>query len=394
MTPLEEEVKRIIRRRGPIPFRDFMAAALYHPRWGYYMRLSEIGPGGDYYTSANIHPLFGELLAEKFATLFHSLTSADRLTLVEIGAGTGQLAEDVLRALRAHHPRLCERLTYRIIEVSPRLISVQQARLQSFARVTWGRLEEFAPSSLVGIVFSHEVLDAFPVHRVVKENGRLKELYVTLQGDALVWTLGDLAVGPMPGEEAAAEASRPSNTEPETMARLAVDYLGQIAAFLDEGQIADIALDIIPWLRSVTRLLAEGYLVTIDYGDAARPLYAPYRREGTLRCFFRHTLVSDPLIRIGDQDITASVDFTLLMEMGKRFGLETVEFTSLGQFLRDLGLLDRVERLTQTARAPEASLRERLALKHFLLPGAFGENFKVLVQRCEKKQRQASVCDV
>lgn len=366
MTRLEDEVKRIICQRGPIPFRDFMELALYHPREGYYTRLGDIGPGGDYYTSANIHPLFGELLAEKFVRLFRTMTEADaslspeqaeRLTLVEIGAGTGQLAEDILRALQVHHPSLSERLSYRIIERSPRLTSRQQARLRSFAGVTWDRWEDFAPGSLTAIVFSHEVLDAFPVHRVVNRGGRLQELYVALQGDELGWALGEL-------------------TDP----RLA-EYLRQVDIQLDDGQIADIALDIVPWLRSVSRVLAGGFLVTIDYGDTAPNLYTLPRREGTLRCFFRHTLVTDPLIRIGDQDITASVDFTLLVEMGRRFGLEPVEFTSLRRCLLDLGLLDRLERLLQTGRTPDATLRDRLAVKHFLLPGAFGENFKVLVQK-------------
>lgn len=366
MILLEDEVKRIIHERGPIPFRDFMELALYHPRYGYYTRLSDIGPGGDYYTSANIHRLFGELLAEKFVRLFRSLTEADRsarpaqadrLTLVEIGAGTGQLAEDILRALRVHHPSLFERMSYWIIEVSPRLTSLQQARLGPLGTVAWAQWEDFAPGSLTAVVFSHEVLDAFPVHRVVNQGGRLMEMYVALDGDELSWALGEL-----------------------TDTRLA-EYLRQVDVQLDDGQIADIALDIIPWLRSVSRVLARGFLVTIDYGDTAPQLYAPHRREGTLRCFFRHTLVPDPLIRIGDQDITASVDFTLLVETGRQLGLEPVEFTSLRRCLLDLGLLDRVERLTQTGNAPDATLKDRLALKHFLLPGAFGENFKVLVQR-------------
>lgn len=366
MTLLEDEVKRIIRQRGPIPFRDFMELALYHPRYGYYTRLSDIGPGGDYYTSANIHPLFGELLAEKFVRLFRTMTEADPpaphaqadwLTLVEIGAGTGQLAEDILRALRAHHPSLFERMSYWIIEASPRLTSLQQARLRPLGCVAWARWEDFAPGSLTAIVFSHEVLDAFPVHRVVNRGGRLMEMYVALEGDELSGVLGELTDG-----------------------RLA-EYLRQVGVQLDDGQIADIALDIVPWLRSVSRVLARGFLMTIDYGDTAPQLYAPHRREGTLRCFFRHTLVPDPLIRIGDQDITASVDFTLLVEMGRRFGLEPVEFVSLRRCLLDLGLLERVERLMQTGNAPDATLKDRLALKHFLLPGAFGENFKVLVQR-------------
>jgi len=357
MTRLEKRLKRWIQEHGSLSFRDFMEAALYDPEAGYYTKLSAMGASRDYYTSANIHPIFGDLLAEKFVRLFAQVSGSENFTILEIGAGTGQLAEDILSALENEHKDLFAQMAYLIVESSPSLRSTQQVRLSRYGCVRWVQLDDLSPRSLTAVIFSNELLDSFPAHRVIKKSGQLKELFVGLEDDTFAWTLGELTTDEIG------------------------NYLNEAGIQLREGQIADIAIDIVPWLRSVANILRQGFLVTIDYGDLADRLYAPNRMEGTLRCFYRHTLVTDPLVRVGEQDITASVDFTLVMKYGETFGLETVEFKPQREFLLDLGLLTRMKELEKAQDAEIDQMKARLAMKHFLMPGDFGENFKVLVQR-------------
>jgi SAM-dependent MidA family methyltransferase len=353
MRPLEEKLKTRIREAGPIPFRDFMHAALYDPEHGYYMRRVEIGARGDYLTSAHLHPIFGELLAEKFLALLRDL--APPWTLWEWGAGMGRLAADLLAALerRSDAPSI----RYLICEISPHLHQQQRRLLGDRSHVAWVGEGDLAAESLTGIIFSNELLDAFPVHRVLRERGQWRELYVTLRGETFAWTLGEL-------------------TRPE-IAR----YFEEIGLELAEGHIADVAFDIVPWLRRVAAILRAGYVVTIDYGDTADRLYGRAHPMGTLRCFYRRRLVADPLSRVGEQDITASVDFTLLEYAGRTAGLDVLEFKSQREFLMELGLLERASMWLRSAPSSPEELAAQLALKHFLVPGDLGQAFKVLIQR-------------
>jgi len=330
-----------------------MEAALYDPEDGYYMRRVRIGMRGDYVTSAHLHPIFGELLAEKFLALLGEL--APPWTLLEWGAGTGRLAADVLDALR-RKPK-APPIRYLICEISPRLREQQQQLLGNRSDVAWVSAGDLEAGGLTGIIFSNELLDAFPVHRVVRERGAWRELHVTLRGQRFAWTLGEL-------------------TRPE-IAR----YFAEIGIELDEGQIADVAMDIVPWLQRAAALLRDGYVVTIDYGDTADRLYDRARRMGTLRCFYRRRLVPDPLVRVGHQDITASVDFTLVMRAGRAVGLEPVEFKTQREFLWELGLVERASVWLRDAASSADAVAARLALKHLLMPSDLGEQFKVLVQR-------------
>ncbi len=361
MRRLEEKLKARIREKGAIPFRDFMAAALYDPEHGYYMRSVQIGARGDYLTSAHLHPIFGELLAAKFRALGRDLREAARhvgspVTILEWGAGTGRLAADVLSALlRDQEPEFSFR--YWIREISPHLREQQRRTLSGYPQVSWVQEEDLAASPIVGIVFSNELLDSFPVHRVLKEKGQWRELYVTLRGEKLAWTLGPL-------------------TQPEIAL-----YFEQIGISLKPGQIADIAWDVVGWFERLASFVQQGYVVTIDYGETASRLYGQGPPEGTLRCFFRRQMVDDPLVRVGEQDITADVDFTLCMRAGERFGFEVVEFTTQWEFLCRLGLIERASALLREPVGGAEDLASRLALKHLVLPGPWGERFKVLIQK-------------
>lgn len=355
-TELERKLIGRIKREGPITFRDFMQAALYDPELGYYnTERLKIGAAGDYYTSSNVHPAFGAVLARAFVELWS--IAAEPLTIVEFGAGTGRLASDVLAAMRDEHAAVFQGLSYVIIETSPAMRKLQHDALAAFAdRVSWSDLEEIERAPISGIVFSNEFVDALPVHRVCIRGGAVTEAYLIVTRDAParltpVWC--------------------PPSTEELTR------YIERMGVSLREDQIIEINLDAVGWLAQVARVLRRGFLMTIDYGDVAQLLWAGDRSAGTLRSFYEHRLIESPLERIGQQDITASVNFTALTEYGSDFGLEILSYERQTAFLIRMGLIERIA----AAHAETLDdLKERLAVKNLLVPGGISDSFRVLVQ--------------
>lgn len=357
-TPLAGKLIERIRRDGPLTFRDFMQAALYDPELGYYhtARL-KIGAAGDYYTASNVHRAFGATLAQAFAGLWGAAFNHEPLVLVEMGAGSGQLAADVLAALGDEAAAIFNEVSYRIIEASPVMRARQHERLGEFGeRVGWLTLAEIERRPMTAIFFSNELIDALPVHRVRIRGDGVEEQFVTVAGDRLALDWRD--------------PSRPELTR----------YIENLGAPLRDNQIVEINLDALAWLAQVSRAIRRGFLVTIDYGDAAAHLYAPDRARGTLRSFYRHQLNSSPLARIGEQDITASVNFTALIERGRDCGLETVSYERQAAFLLRHGL---IERMAANVRADEtvADVQARLAIKNLFVPGGASDNFRVLIQQ-------------
>lgn len=321
----------------PVTFRDFMKMALYDPELGYYNTSSDkIGAAGDYYTSSNVSAEFGALLASYVQELRRVL-GADLLEIVEIGAGTGRLALDILTALRG-------RVRYVICETSPALRLRQQELLQGQS-VEWLSVEQLAASPITGVVLANEVVDALPVHRVKWQRRTLLECYVEATADGLK------------------ELYLPPSTE------ALQEFLELFQIGLVEGQAVEVCLDARVWLEEVAAAIKRGYLITLDYGDLT---YGRYLPGDTLRCFYKHTVNSEPLARVGLQDITADVDFSSLIYWGQLLGLQPVKYERQVDFLIGVGLL---ERLMSTG-----SLRERMALKRFFTPGGIGDRFKVLVQ--------------
>jgi SAM-dependent MidA family methyltransferase len=311
-----------------------MEAVLYHPQFGYYSSdRNPIGRAGDFFTSADLDPAFGRLLAGKFSQLAAGL---DGFTIVELGAGTGALARDILTA-RA--------FPYRILERSRAMRDRQQRTLAGFD-VEW--IDEL-PARLTGCVFSNEFFDALPVHRVVRRSGALREIYVD---EAFAEIEGDLGVS-----------------------------LRDVAVPIGEGHSTEINLDAIAWMKRIAASLERGYHLAIDYGYLRREYFA--RPTGTIMCYWRHQAVEDPYARIGEQDITAHVNFSDLIDAGLSASLETVAFTTQMQFLIDLGILKEIESLAAESNA--GSIERLQALKKLILPGSMGERFKVLLQR--KTQR-------
>lgn len=355
-TSLETILIERLARNGPITFRDFMQTALYDPELGYYnTERLKIGTQGDYYTSSNVHPAFGAVLARSFVDLWAN--SNKPLTIVEMGPGTGQLAADVLGTMRDEHPATFDHLTYVLVDVSPVMRSLQQEKLIAFSdRVSWCQLEHLELAPISGIVFSNEFVDAMPVHRVRYHRDALEEQYVTrIDGGSLgvIWR------------------------EPST--KRLEDYVKRLGISLRQGQIVEINLDAVEWLARIRNAIDGGFLITVDYGDSAQQLWAPDRSHGTLRSFYRHKLIDSPLDRIGEQDLTASVNFSGLIEYGRDFGFDLVSYERQTAFLTRLGLIERIAR--QHAGGSLDDLKERLAVKNLFVPGGVSDSFRVLIQR-------------
>lgn len=315
-----------------ITFAEFMNLALYHPQQGYYATGKvNIGDRGDFFTSPHLGADFGELLAKKFAELWETMGRPSPFHLVEMGAGQGLLAVDILRYLQQEYSLFFANLDYYIVEKSEGLKQQQQQLLASYpdlaAKVIWKDWADLPENSLVGCCFSNELVDAFPVHLFTIAQGQLQEIYVSWQQDRF--------------QEAIGEISTP---------RLA-DYwqlIGMQVQDLAEGYRSEINLVALDWLTTVAGKLQRGYVVTIDYGyksNSGSPrqnYYSPSRDQGTLQCYYRHQHHNDPYIHIGEQDITAHVNFTALEKQGELLGLGLESFTKQSLFLMELGLGDRL----------------------------------------------------
>lgn len=358
-SPLAQRLRERIQREGPVTFRDWMDAALYDEQEGYYRRpdRQRWGRAGDYRTSPERSALFAATFARYFAKLYQQLNSPPAWTVVEVGAGDGRFARGVLEALRTHNPDAFAATCYVIDE--PGSDSKLREQLHQFAdRVHFESLNDSEPIN-PGLIFSNELLDAFPLHRVTVTNGELLELYVTVTHDGnFAWTSGSL-----------------SN-------QLIADYFAASAVKLQEGQIADVNLEISEWLRLVADRLEKGYLVTVDYGAEANELYDSVQRPaGTLRGFDRHQLVDDVLARPGEHDITTTVDWTEVKRSGQKLGLQTMAFDRQDRFLLAAGLLEELELQTQSVPSDAERLSLSTAAREMVLPTGMAASFQVLVQR-------------
>ena len=356
---LVERLTARIRREGPISFRDWMQTALYDERDGYYCRPGRVRQGrtGDYRTAPETSPLFARTLAQYFSKLFIELGSPSSLTIFEAGAGTGVFAHGVLTTLQSCYPNVFSATRYVVDEISADARAQSASRLSEFAdRVTFQQFCEFENAPDAGILFSNELIDALPVHRVTMRDGKMRELCVGLNENNFVWVDCDL--------------------DPSV-----ADYGQRTRLHLDEGQIAEINLDAEDFVSRAALLVKRGFVITVDYGAERNELLAaPHRREGTLRAFHRHQLVGDVLSRPGEQDLTTTVDWTQIREAGERSELKTLRHERLDQFLLNEGLLDELEKLTSDLPDVDALLL-RTSAREMIMPDGLTASFQVLVQK-------------
>lgn len=343
-----------------ITFCEFMRTALYDAQNGYYAtERKHFGREGDFYTINQMGSLFSQLMAERFAHYNEALDRPSIFSIVELGPGDGGFASHLLAEFRARYPELLERLRYVCCEISPFLRKQQQARLEEYTPlVTWITDLNELMEPVTGLFFSSEFFDALPVHVVRNHYGGMTEVYVEEN------VSGELYFREQ-------QLSSPELTE----------YWNRVGAPLLEDQLAEINLEGVRWVREVSRWLANGWVITLDYGDLAGKLYTASRPEGTLRCFTRQQVSDSPLKQVGQQDLTASVNFSALIEYGRDAGLEFVSFERLSDYLSRNGLHERIARVIESpATGSAGDIEARLALKQLLVAGGLASDFKVLVQ--------------
>lgn len=337
---------KIEQSAGWLSFADFMQMALYTTDLGYYSGgAKKFGIGGDFVTAPEISPLFAQTLARQVAQVL-AVTNGD---VLELGAGTGKLAADLLLALHVagHAPR-----QYCILEVSAYLRQIQKETLQKslspelFKRVVW---LEALPQNFVGVMLGNEVLDAIPVHLVHKTGGVLYERGVAYAGD-FVWQDRLLETGDL--LDIAAKLNLPD------------EYLTEVCPAAS-GLITSLA-----------HALQRGVIIMLDYGFSAREYYHPQRNLGTLMCHYQHYSHSEPLIYVGLQDITAHVDFTSIAHAGVSQGLELSGFCTQAQFLMNCGILELMSQVSAHDMANYAPLAA--AAQKLLSPAEMGDLFKVI----------------
>lgn len=338
--------QQIHAKGGWISFADYMQMALYTPHLGYYSGdANKFGQAGDFVTAPEISPLFTQALAKQVGEVVQA-TAGD---VLELGAGTGQLAIDLLQQLAAL-AQLPQR--YFILEVSANLRQRQQETLQKrlpeslYARVQW---LDSLPAELTGVVVGNEVLDAISVHLIEWQAGQWLERGLSFDS-GLVW-----------------------QSQPLQNAALVA---GMLPAQWPEGYTTEVCPAAQGLIASLSRMLQQGMMLWIDYGFPAHEYYHPQRNQGTLMCHFQHYAHDDPLINHGLQDITAHVNFTAIAETALTAGLSCAGYTTQAQFLINCGILQLLETVT-----PEDSARYLpmvAAVQKLLSPAEMGELFKVL----------------
>jgi SAM-dependent MidA family methyltransferase len=358
---LAHRLKERIRLEGPITFHDWMQAALYDTGESYYNRsdLKRWGREGDYRTSPERSGLFAAAFARYFTRLYDELQRPSHWAIVEGGAGDGRFAATALRTLKDKFPQVFDATRYVLLEVSSDAREQARERVSEFGeRVQFASFVDLSPID-PGIYFSNELLDAFPVHRLIKTQDGLSEVYVTVDGDGkFAWSVGPL--------------STPRLSE----------FCREYSIELENGQIIEVNLAIDEWLALVVQKLKSGYLITVDYGAEACDLYdASLRRQGSLRAFSRHGFVDDVLAQPGDYDITASINWTQVKVVGERLGLETVDFAQQDQFLLRAGLLEELEERLTSAATEADKLSLSAGAREMILPGGMASSFQVLVQK-------------
>ncbi|MFA7007110.1 MAG: SAM-dependent methyltransferase, partial [Verrucomicrobiia bacterium] len=308
---------------GLMPFARFMELALYHLQWGYYTAPGapeRIGRRGDYFTNVSVGALFGQLLAIQFAEMWQAMGKPATFTLLELGAHRGQLCADVRAWAKRNHPDFNTALDVVALDYPGTL-----------------------PDAVTGCIFSNELVDALPVHLITRRSGEWLELFVTEENGCLA-----LAPAPFSTDALREEASRLPLPD-------------------SDGFITEVHLEAGRWIQRVARSLRRGFVMTIDYGYSTRDYYAPHRKAGTLLCYHQHRSNNNPLVRVGEQDITAHVNFTALANCGAASGLSLLGFCDQSRFVT--GLIEKAGASFLEQLAPRTAAQ----LKTLLHPELMGQ---------------------
>ncbi len=347
-----------------ITFAEYMDLCLYDWEYGYYTSNDiKIGTQGDFFTSTSISPDFAQLLGIQLHQIWEISGKPQPFYLVEMGAGEGTLASNILVFLSEYYPDFIENLEYIIIEKSDALKDKQKCHLSKnlpeSINVKWSSLDELEDNSIVGCFFSNELIDAIAVHLITWKKEQLQEIYVTYNEGKIQQVCDVLST--------------------HKIANYFQTININFSATYPEDYTTEVNLQALDWLEKVANKLKQGYLLTIDYGYIADKYYHPQRFQGTLKCYYQHRHHNNPYINLGFQDITSHVNFTALETYGLQYGLSNIGYTQQALFLMNLGLGDRLNQLSYTKLPLPEILSRRNQLHNLINPQGLG-NFKVLLQ--------------
>lgn len=371
MNLLKQKIIEKIKKEGPITFETFMDMALYYPELGYYTSPGTVtGRKGDFYTSPHLHQVFGAMIGRQLEEMWEIMGRPSDFHAVEIGAGAGYLCKDILDYLSKLHKAtdisegrkdFFESLTYVIVELNPAVEEKQKILLADLAeKVTWVRsLNEFKQTKsrtnipvIKGCILSNELLDAFPVH-IVEKDDRLKEIFIGLDDKEIIEQKQDV-----------------SSTNLMT-------YFKKFSINIPRGYRTEINLKIKDWLKEIYGVLSAGFILTIDYGYTVHEYYDEDRAKGTLLCYYKHRVNENFYENIGKQDITAHVNFSSLKKWGDGLGLKTIGYCPQGIFLIALGIDEVIAELYGSS---SDYFFEVSKIKGLILPQGMGESHKVMIQ--------------
>ncbi len=355
---LRQQIAEEICQRGPIPFSRYMELCLYHPELGYYSRVKEqFGKAGDFYTSSDVHAVFGRLLARQFEEMWTALDNPRPLDIIELGPGRGLFAQDVLDWSKKKWPDLLDASRYMLVESSPSLRARLQERFEKEIATknvfVASRIEQLPkPRSAETIILANEFFDAFPVDVITCE-GALR-IDVDSQGRFL-------------------EAFAPPSPEE-------IQFLDQFGIQPGEGERVEVSLAAWKAMRSIAELVERGFVVIIDYGYTRQELLVGRHRD-TVRSFRMHTISDTPYEAPGEQDITAHVNLTALRAAAVEAGLEAAPLLTQAEFLMGIGEATQFSDAFEDAQLPQERAKVALQLKHLVTPAGMGESFQVLLLR-------------
>jgi SAM-dependent MidA family methyltransferase len=354
---LRQLIEQEIRAHGPLPFSRYLEMCLYEPELGYYARHAEqFGKAGDFYTSSDIHAVFGRLMARQLEEMWRVFGSPERIDLLELGPGRGLFARDVMDWSEQRFPDFFAALRYVLVESSPALRNRLARTLETHvaagkAVIKATLLDEDLPSPLPDpvIVFANELFDALPVEvvsskgemRIGCQNGQLRESFVPASPEVQEY-LDRYGIHPEPGERV------------ET-GLVAQNLMAQIASKIDRG-----------------------FVMVVDYGYTREEQLAG-RHRGTITAIRNHTVSPTPYDAPGEQDITAHVNFTAITAAGEQSGLERLGLVTQAQFLMGVGEENQFADAFSETRQPQERTKVALQLKHLITPAGMGESFHVLV---------------
>ena len=351
---LREKIEREIRERGPIPFSRYMELCSYDPELGYYARHArQFGKAGDFYTSSDVHAVFGRLLARQFEEMWRALGSPPIIQIIELGPGRGLFAQDVLDWSEKRFPAFFGSIRYVLVERSPALrTSLKQTLDRHFVSGKCTLEETPLSSSERGVpivIFANEFFDALPIE-VLSARGSLRIAY---EGGRLAETW----VGASPHE---------------------LEYLDRYSVQPESGERVEACLSTLEYMKRIAAAVKHGFIVIVDYGYTRQELLAG-RHRGTVMTYRQHSASANPYEAPGEQDITAHVNFTALASVATQNGMRAEKLLTQSQFLMGIGEANQFGDAFEECKLPQEKAKVALQLKHLVTPAGMGESFHVLV---------------